>query len=230
MGNIAIIPARGGSKRIPRKNIKAFLGKPIIAYSIAAALESGLFDEVMVSTDDLEIADIARDFGAVVPFMRSEQNANDMATTVDVILEVLGCYADKDVYFEAGCCIYPTAPFTNPKLLHSTYALLRQRDFDSTFPVVRYGYPIQRALSLEGDKIAMCHPEYIHTRSQDLGLRYHDSGQHYWFRTDQIIQTKKLWSDHTGAIVISDLHTQDIDTMDDWLLAEMKYKLFMDGK
>jgi pseudaminic acid cytidylyltransferase len=225
MGRVAIIPARGGSKRIPRKNIKLFLGKPIIAYSIEAALESDLFDEVMVSTDDSEISEIAMSFGAKVPFLRSDRNSDDYATTIDVISEVIGCYKTSGRSFEQGCCIYPSAPFTTPRRLQEFVHKLSVGKFDCVFPVLKYGYPIQRALRMSGnDQVSMLDPKQITTRSQDLEATYHDAGQFYAFSVKALIDANKLWTDNTSAIEIDELTAQDIDTVDDWEIAEFKYE------
>lgn len=226
MSCIAIIPARGGSKRIPRKNIKDFLGKPIMAYGIEAALESGLFEEVMVSTEDKEITDIARQYGASVPFSRSLKNADDHATTVDVLLEVLGQYEQRGQSFKYGCCIYPTAPFVTAKKLTEAFELLQQGSFDCVFPVLRFGFPIQRALYLDPEKrIRLVQPEHISTRSQDLEPAYHDSGQFYFFDVNTMRQKKQLWTDQTGAVIVSELEAHDIDNEEDWAVAEFKYRI-----
>jgi len=223
---IAIIPARGGSKRIPRKNIKNFLGKPIIVYSIETALKSGLFDEIMVSTDDTEIAEIAQKHGAKVPFMRSEKNANDYATTADVLKEVLQNYRQlQQKNFEYACCIYPTAPFVSTELLQESFDLLNNNSFDTVFPVMAYSYPIQRALKIHEGKMQLFQPEHLNTRSQDLEKAYHDAGQFYWLQVDKFQKSGKLWTDNTGVIVIDESQVQDIDTQEDWQLAELKYKI-----
>lgn len=224
MKNICIIPARGGSKRIPRKNIKDFLGKPIIAYSIEAALKSDLFDEVMVSTDDEEIAAIARQYGASVPFMRSAETANDYATTADVLLEVLAKYRELGKEFDTLCCLYATAPFVKTERLRECYDLMRD-DIDSSFTVVEYSYPIQRSLVCHEKLIWMAYPEYKNSRSQDLLKHYHDAGQFYFSTVKNLIENKSLWGEHTAPLVLSELEVQDLDTMTDWQLAEMKYKL-----
>lgn len=223
MKNIAIIPARGGSKRIPRKNIKPFMGKPIIAYSIEAALQSGLFDEVMVSTDDEEIAEIAKQYGAKVPFLRSKETANDYATTVDVIMEVLSIYSKKKVLFDNFCCIYATAPFITSSKITAGFNLLS--DYDSIFTVVPYSYPIQRGLHIEKGKVTMLTPQYKDSRSQDLETTYHDAGQFYICKVQPFVLKKKLWTENTGALILSELEVQDLDTLTDWKLAEMKYQL-----
>ena len=224
MTSVAIIPARGGSKRIPRKNIRPFLGKPILAYSIEAAAQSQLFSEVMVSTEDDEIASLALQLGATVPFRRSEQTAGDYATTTDVLLEVLACYESQGQSFDYGCCIYPTAPFITVGLLTRAWRMLIENDYDSVFPVIRFSYPIQRALQLEENQVTMFWPEYHTTRSQDLTPAYHDAGQFYWFNVAAIRQKKRLWTDRSGAIVIDELDAHDIDTPEDWTVAEFKYE------
>jgi N-acylneuraminate cytidylyltransferase len=227
MGNIAIIPARGGSKRIPKKNIKLFLGQPIIRYSIQAALSSGLFEEVMVSTDDEEIAEEAVRSGAVVPFMRSSANSDDFATTPDVLIEVISQYSSIGKYFSSGCCIYPTAPFVTPRKLLNSYDLLNDQKFDSVFTIVKFSYPIQRALDLENGKINMINEEYLSTRSQDLPECFHDSGQFCWFNIETFQKKRILFTDNTGAIVVSEMEVHDIDEPSDWTLAEFKYKFLM---
>lgn len=225
MKKIAIIPARGGSKRIPRKNIKDFLGKPIIAYSIEAALVSGLFEEVMVSTDDEEIAGVAKKYGAKVPFMRSPANADDFATTVDVLKEVLAQYVESEgKIFNYGCCIYPTAPFTSPETLKAGFQKLETMKFDAVFPVVAFSYPVWRGLNItKEEKVEMLWPEFLNSRSQDLGKVYHDAGQWYWFATNKL--KNSLFTAHSGSIVLDEKKVQDIDTDSDWLLAELKFKL-----
>ena len=223
--NVAIITARGGSKRIPRKNIKDFLGKPIITYSIAAALDAGCFDEVMVSTDDEEIADVAQKFGAKVPFFRSAATSNDFATTVDVLEEVISEYQSRCVTFDYACCIYPTAPFVTPQRLRQGHELLLETGADSALPVVRFGYPIQRGLKVEEGRLSMIWPEHLNSRSQDLMPAYHDSGQFYWFKVARFLETRKIFAEHTVPIELSESEVQDIDTEEDWRIAEMKYRI-----
>lgn len=225
MRNLAIIPARGGSKRIPRKNIKNFLDLPIIAYSIKNALESELFQEVMVSTDDLEIAEIAVKYGAKVPFLRSNINSNDLATTFDVIEEVMSEYAKKNLVFDNTCCIYSCAPLIIKSNLIEAYNLLLSKDFKSVFPIVMYSTPIQRALMLELDRVIMSNETFETKRSQDLESFYFDAGQFYWLKNSTVINEKKIFTNNSGAIILNDLFAQDIDNETDWKLAEMKYKL-----
>jgi len=212
MGNICVIPARGGSIRIPRKNIKEFLGKPIIAYSIQAALDSGLFDEVMVSTDDLEIADIAKKYGAKVPFMRSAKNSDDFATTFDVIKEVINYYKDQSIEFDNLCCLYSCAPFVNPKVLLRAYNQLTKKKFDTVFPIIPFSFPIQRALRVNQGKVSMILEANLNIRSQDLEKSFHDSGQFYWCNTKRLLSSEKLITSNSGGVEISELDAQDIDT------------------
>lgn len=228
MSNIAIIPARGGSKRIPRKNIKDFLGKPIIAYSIETALESGLFDEVMVSTDDEEIAEISQKYGAKVPFMRSEENSHDHAGTTGVLLEVLNNYNSLERNFEFGCCIYPTAPLVSVNFLQKGFYLLMNSNYDSTFPIVKFSYPIQRALRIcEDNKIEMVWPQNRKKRTQDFEKSYHDAGQFYWFNVNNLKKKQSLFTNNMTGIEVSELAVQDIDNESDWKIAEIKYQLLI---
>lgn len=224
--NIAIIPARSGSKRIPHKNVKNFLGKPVIAYSIKTAIDSGLFDEIMVSTDSENIAEIALKYGAKIPFLRTQNTAGDHATLSDVILEVLTNYNEKfNLKFDNICCLLATAPLVKPKDLKISYNKLLKQDIDAVFPIVKYDYPIQRALKLENQKIKMIWPENKNKRSQDLEPAYHDAGLFYWIKNNIFIEQKTLWPPQTVGIEISRLAAQDIDTPEDWILAELKYKL-----
>ena len=221
--SIAIITARGGSKRIPRKNIKNFLGKPIIAYSIEAAIGSGSFDEVMVSTDDKEIAEIAMSLGAKVPFMRSEKNSDDYSTTADVIREVVLEYRKNGSDYDTLCCIYPTAPFVTASKLREAMKMLSETKADCVLPVVKYSYPIQRSLKIENGKVLMNWPENYFARSQDLTPVYHDCGQFYCMNTESLLSQMKLFAEHTLPIITSEEEVQDIDNEEDWKLAEIKY-------
>jgi N-acylneuraminate cytidylyltransferase len=225
MNNLAIITARGGSKRIPRKNIKEFRGKPIIAYSIETALRSGLFSCVMVSTDDAEIASIAKLYGAEVPFLRSANNSNDVASTADVIKEVLDELKKAGKEYSNACCIYPTAPFISEQALTQAYDLLCEKNFDTVFPVCRFSYPIQRALQIENDKTTMVWQENLNVRSQDLAPRYHDAGQFYWINTNAFLSELKLFTANTGSIILDELQVQDIDNETDWKIAELKHAI-----
>lgn len=223
--NIAIITARGGSKRIPHKNIRDFCGKPIIEYSIRAALDAQVFDTVMVSTDDERIALIAKNAGAEVPFMRSEKTANDYATTTDVLLEVIEQYDKMGIKFENACCIYPTAPFVSAVKLKNAMAMLQKDNRHSVMPVTAYSFPPLRGMVIKDDKLEYKWPEYAMTRSQDLEEIYHDCGQFYAFQVASFIRERKLVTDNTAGIVISELEVQDIDNEVDWELAEAKYRL-----
>ena len=224
MRRLAIIPARGGSKRIPHKNIKEFLGKPILAYSIEAALESGLFNEVMVSTDDAIIAAAALHYGARVPFRRSGKNAGDHSSTIAVLKEVEKDYLTQEKQgFDVVCCIYPTAPLIKIESLVAGFELLMDEDFDSVFPVAKFSYPIWRAVEIENGKTKMIWPEHQESRTQDLPAAYHDAGQWYWYQSARI--TDSLFTENSGSIILPEEDVQDIDTSSDWALAELKYKL-----
>lgn len=230
MSRLAIITARGGSKRIPKKNIREFCGKPILAYSIEAALESGLFDHVMVSTDSEEIAEIARKYGAEVPFFRSETTSGDFATTNDVLAEVLEEYEKRGMHFDVACCIYPTAPFVTAEKLKTAVAQLESNDADTLIPVVSFSYPPQRAMVVENERLVFKYPEYLDSRSQDLQSHYHDVGQFYVFRTDRFAVNKKLMVGDILPFIVSELEVQDIDNLTDWKIAEMKYRFMTEEK
>ena len=224
--DISIITARGGSKRISRKNIKDFCGKPIIAYSIEAALKSKLFTEVMVSTDDKEIADISISYGAKVPFMRSKKTADDFATTADVLEEVLLEYRKQGILFENFCCIYPTAPFVTDEKLKLCMNIFKSREVDSLVPIVKFSYPPQRCIVLNKENhLSYKWQENINKRSQDLDILYHDAGQFYFGKSDKFLKKKCLVDRMTYGYEISELEVQDIDNLDDWQIAELKYKL-----
>ena len=225
MKAIAIITARGGSKRIPRKNIKEFCGKPIIAYSIAAAKESDLFDEIMVSTDDAEIAEISKKYGASVPFMRSEATANDFATTGDVIEEVINEYEKLGKTFDIICCIYPTAPFIRSERLVEGMKLIESGEYDAISPVVKFSYPPQRGFIIVDGFLRYKYPEFMRTRSQDLEPMYHDAGQYYFTTTESFKKVKNFSPARSGCVLITDDEVQDIDTPDDWETAELKYRM-----
>lgn len=223
MSALAIITARGGSKRIPRKNIKPFCGKPIIQYSIEAALSSGIFTEVMVSTDDEEIAQIARSAGAAVPFMRSAEAANDYASTDDVIREVLEAYRAQGKCFDTFCCIYPTAPFVTAAKLRAAMAMLSENE--SVIPVVPFSYPVQRGLAIDAQgHVGYKWKEYAAARSQDLEKIYHDCGQFYACRTDAFFREGTTDTPDMVPLILSELEVQDIDTPEDWVIAEVKYQ------
>jgi pseudaminic acid cytidylyltransferase len=223
---IAIIPARGGSKRIPRKNIRPFAGRPIIEYPIAAALAAGCFDEVMVSTDDAEFAEVAKRAGAGVPFLRSAKNSDDHATTADVLIEVMKKYRESGRVFDLGCCIYPFAALVTPERLREGLQIMHANpDLNGAVPVLRFGYPIQRALRIKDNLLDMIDQRHQNTMSQDLEPAYHDAGQYYWFRWDALVQARTLLGPKVAPICLGEMEAQDIDNEDDWRLAELKYQM-----
>lgn len=218
---VAVIPARGGSKRIPRKNIKAFHGKPMIVYSIEAAIASGCFDKVIVSTDDTEIAAVAVAHGAEVPFLRPEEIADDYATTMDVMAHAIHWCQSEGWDVEAVCCLYATAPFVLPEDLQQGYALLRDSDVQFAFSATSFPFPIQRAIKLdEFGSVSMFSPENEQVRSQDLEEAYHDAGQFYWGKTEAFLTKLSIFSPHSKAVLLPRNRVQDIDTPEDWELAE----------
>lgn len=228
MKTIAIIPARGGSKRIERKNVKPFAGLPVIAYSIKAALAAGCFDTVMVSTDDPEIAATAESFGAEVPFLRSAATSDDFATTADVLREVIDEYGRRGVRFDALACIYATAPFVTPERLREAWEMLEAGKCGAAFTCVEYSYPIQRSLKIDADgMIRMNCPEFRNARSQDLAKTYHDAGQFYLSTIDSFLRSGSLWGEKTMPVILPETEVQDLDTPTDWRLAEIKYALLM---
>lgn len=229
---IAVIPARGGSKRIPRKNIRFFEGKPIIAWSIEAAIDSGCFDRVIVSTDDDEIASIARKYGAETPFIRPETLADDFSGTADVVRHAIKsintisnedeCEQPKKVI--AACCIYATAPFVYPGDIKSGLKKLREGQCDFALAVTEFEFPIQRAVKLDTKShVEMLSPEYFSTRSQDLEKAFHDAGQFCWGTSDAWLQSKPIFSSQTAAVIIPRYRVQDIDNEDDWRRAELMF-------
>ena len=222
---IAIITARGGSKRIPKKNIKDFLGKPIISYSIKAANESKLFDKVMVSTDSEEIKEVALKYGAEVPFMRSAEASDDFATTRDVLLEVINEYNKIGITFDEFACIYPTAPFISKELLVDAYAKFKSENANALIPIVRFSFPPQRAFVIKNECLSVFDEKSFLKRSQDLEPMYHDAGQFYIFNTKEFVGSNKLILDKTTGFVIDELLAQDIDNIKDWEIAENKFKI-----
>jgi len=228
--SIAIIPARNNSKRIPHKNIKLFLGKPIIAYVIEAALKSGIFDDVIVSTDSIEIADIAKKYGASVPFLRSEKNADDFATTSEVLLEVVNKLNENQVDVTNVCCIYPTAVLINENHLKKAWRQFENAEFDSVISATRFSYPIQRGLKDCNGKLEMLWPENKTKRSQDLEVIYHDAGQFYFFDVETFLVKQQLLTDNTGYVLLSDNECQDIDNPDDWEMAEIKFNYLLNKR
>lgn len=231
MSTLCIIPARGGSKRIPRKNIREFCGKPIIAYSIQAALKSDIFDEVMVSTDDGEISRTARESGAEVPFMRSSLASGDSATTADVLSEVLECYAARGRRFDMICCLYATAPFATPCKLRRAVRMLEE-GADSVVSVTPFSFPPQRGFKVANGKLSWWIPGNETARSQDLEPVYHDAGQIYLMRTDRFLEERSLVCGRCEPLVLPETEVQDIDNETDWEIAEMKYERMVarDGK
>lgn len=230
MESIAIITARGGSKRIPRKNIKEFCGQPIIAYTIKAALASRLFAKVMVSTDDMEIADIAKKYGAEVPFYRSKKNSDDYASTEDVLTEVLEKYKENGADFCWMCCLYPTAPFITADTLIACAKMFKEMNADSLVPVTKFSYPPQRCFTINDGKLKYKWPENKDMRSQDLERLYHDCGQFYFIKTEKFLKTHEIFMEKTVPYLLDNFAVQDIDNMEDWKLAEMKYKYILEMK
>ena len=225
MKALAIITARGGSKRIPRKNIKPFLGKPIIEYSIEAALQSNCFAEVMVSTDDEEIAEIAKKAGAKVPFFRSKATANDFATTADVVEEVIKAYERIGQNFDMACVLYPTAPFVTANAIKTAMMLLEQEKSDAVIPVVKFSFPPQRCVIIKDNRLTPKWPEDMAKRSQDLEPFYHDCGQFYCISVKSFLEQKAMWMKNVVPFIQDEKNVQDIDTMEDWEIAEMKYRI-----
>ena len=226
MTAVAIITARGGSRRIPGKNIREFCGKPIIAYSIEAAIKSGLFEEVMVSTDSEEIAETARNYGASIPFMRSEQTSNDYATTDDVVLETVTRYQEMGIVYDYVCCIYPTAPLISVKRLREAFRLLEEnREADSVLPVVRFSFPPQRGMIIRSGYVDYQWPENAMKRSQDLETIYHDCGSFYLCRTASLMKNKEIQGKKAIPMELPEEEVQDIDNLSDWRIAEMKYRI-----
>lgn len=230
MLSLAIITARGGSKRIPHKNIRDFCGKPILAYSIEAAKTSDIFDTVMVSTDNNEIAVIAKQYGAQVPFLRSKISSSDYATTADVIREVLQRYSKSGTDYDWFCCLYPTAPFVTAEKLQKAAQLLMQPEIDSVIPVVRFSFPPQRALVLRDSMLCYQYPENENARSQDLEPLYHDAGQFYCCKTKAFLAQNTLITKAAAPLILPEKEVQDIDNYSDWALAEIKYKNFCLGE
>ncbi|MBB1320165.1 pseudaminic acid cytidylyltransferase [Shewanella sp. SR43-8] len=218
---IALIPARGGSKRIPRKNIKLFHGKPIIAYSIEAAIASGCFDKIIVSTDDAEIAEVAQQYGAEVPFMRPASIADDYATTMMVIQHFISWCEAKKWQLEFVCCIYATAPFIQPKDIQLGLKQLEASDCDYVFSATPFEFPIQRAILLSDDsRVSMFQPQYLNARSQDLIEAFHDAGQFYWGKVSAFKFGQPFFSERSEIVNLPRKRVQDIDTTEDWEFSE----------
>ena len=222
---VAIIPARGGSKRIPRKNIKDFFGKPMIAWSIEAALKSKCFDRVIVSTDDQEIAEIAKQYGAEVPFMRSAELSDDNAGTTPVIKQAIQWLTDHSQAPRLVCCIYATAPFVSAYDIKRGLDQLEQTNASYAFTVTSYAFPIQRAIRItEVNNVEMFSPEHFQTRSQDLEEAYHDAGQFYWGKVDAWMSEKVIFGSESTPVILPRHRVQDIDTLEDWDRAEWLFK------
>lgn len=225
MNCVAIIPARGGSKRIPRKNIKSFFGKPMLSYAIETAKESKIFDEIMVSTEDIEIASIARAYGAVVPFMRSKKTADDFATTYDVLEEVLKGYDSQDRKFDIVCGIYPCVPLLKTSTLILAYQKMLKADSNAIMPVCKYSSPIEWAMKIKQGILIPDDAKAQLVRSQDIEPKYFDAGMFYFCKTDVLLQERTLMPKNTLGYIISEKECQDIDTLEDWSVAELKYKI-----
>lgn len=228
MSRLAVIPARGGSKRIPRKNIKPFCDKPMIAWSIEAALQSGCFDQVIVSTDDAEIADVARQHGAQVPFIRPPELADDHTGTTEVIAHAIGWFNAQGQAPSEVCCIYATAPFVTFADLQQGWQVLIESGCDFAFSVTSYAFPIQRAIRITpAGRVDMFHPEHFNTRSQDLEEAWHDAGQFYWGQAQAWLQNKVIFGPTSAPIKLPRHHVQDIDTPEDWVRAEWLFKALL---
>jgi pseudaminic acid cytidylyltransferase len=222
---VAVIPARGGSKRIPRKNIRHFAGKPIIAYSIAAAQECGLFDRIIVSTDDAEIKSVAESFGAEVPFVRAPDLSGDFVGTNEVIADALAWLANSNHKIDIACGLYATAPFVTANDLHRGYDLLISSKYSFVFSAAKFEFPVQRAIRhLEANGVVPFLPEFIDARSQDLEELYHDAGQFYWGRVEAFRSGLPIFSPHSSIVVLPRYRAIDIDTLEDWTQAELMYE------
>ena len=222
---LAVIPARGGSKRIPRKNIKQFAGQPIIAWSISAAKKSGCFDRIIVSTDDEEIADVARACGAEVPFIRPSELSNDQATTIPVISHAINWQNSNGEKVSEACCIYATAPFVSSEDLKRGLDVLIDSSADYAFSVTSYAFPIQRAIRITtNQRVEMFNSEFYETRSQDLEESWHDAGQFYWGRAASWLNCLPLFGQHSAPVILPRYRVQDIDTLEDWERAELMYR------
>lgn len=223
--NICIIPARGGSKRIPRKNIKEFLGKPIIAYAVEAAKKSGLFDRVVVSTDDEEIAAVALLYGAEAPFLRPKELSDDFVGTTPVVAHAIRELEKSGMRIDVACCVYATSAFLTPELLKDGFEALQKDDKQYSFSVAEFGAPIFRSFKLlDGGGVEMFFPEKFSSRSQDLPSAYHDAAQFYFGKRDAFLKDLPIFAPHSAAVKIDRRRVQDIDTPEDWEIAESIYK------
>jgi pseudaminic acid cytidylyltransferase len=228
--SLCIIPARGGSKRIPGKNIKLFAGKPIIAYSIEAAKASECFDNIIVSTDDAEIAEVAKAHGAEVPFRRPKELSDDFTTTIAVVNHAIKWFEDHQSKPEYVCCLYATAPFVNSNALQSSLKHLKKENAEYCFTVTSFPFPIQRAIQITKEqRVEMFFPEYLNTRSQDLTQAYHDAGQFYWGKADALLDGKPLFSNFAVPYILPSYLVQDIDTPEDWVRAELLFRLIKES-
>ena len=226
MQRVAIIPARGGSKRIPRKNIKVFCGKPMIAWSIDAAKASGCFDKIIVSTDDAEIADVAKEWGASVPFTRPAELSDDYTGTLPVMRHAVEWLSEHEAPVDYACCLYATAPFVSAEDLRLGWELIQEADYSYAFAVTSYAFPIQRAIRItENGRVAMFNPEHFNSRSQDLEEAWHDAGQFYWGRAKVWEEERAIFGEHSLPIKLPRHRVQDIDTAEDWERAELLFKV-----
>jgi pseudaminic acid cytidylyltransferase len=227
--NICMIPARGGSKRIPRKNIKVFNGKPIIAYSIEAALESNCFDQVIVSTDDNEIAEVAKTYGAKVPFIRPSELSNDYAGTIPVVKHTIEWLEGHNKIIDNVCCLYATAPFIQSQAISKSFQQLLESKADYCFSVTSFAFPIQRSIRItQDDKVDMFYPENFNVRSQDLEESYHDAGQFYWGKAQAFKDELIVFSEAASPYILPRYLVQDIDTMEDWIRAEAMHRVLQE--
>jgi len=228
---LAIIPARGGSKRIPKKNIKSFNGKPIIAWSIEVARNSDCFDTIIVSTDDDETAQIAKEWGATVPFIRPANLADDYTGTIPVIRHAIEWFLEQGQTPKQVCCIYATAPFITVDTLNRGLKLLIEKDCDYVFTVTSYNFPIQRAFRITSEtRIEMFYPEHFYTRSQDLEEAYHDAGQFYWGTASAWLEGRSVYANGSVPLLLTRNRVQDIDTMEDWEQAEHMFRIQTDNE
>jgi len=227
--NICVVPARGGSKRIPRKNIKVFNGKPIIAYSIEAALESNCFDQVIVSTDDNEIAEVAKKYGAKVPFIRPAELSNDYAGTISVIKHTIEWLENHGNAIDNVCCLYATAPFIQSQTIFEAFQQLQESKADYCFSVTSFVFPIQRSIRItQGGKVDMFYPENFDARSQDLEEAYHDAGQFYWGKAQAFKDELPIFSETASPYILPRYLVQDIDTIEDWIMAEAMHRVLQE--
>ena len=226
---LCIIPARGGSKRIPRKNIKEFCGQAMIGYSIEAAITSQCFDKVIVSTDDQEIAEVAKSFGAEVPFIRPDALANDHAATIPVVKHAIEWFDEQGQLPTDVCCLYATAPFIQSQTISKAFQQLQESEADYCFSVTSFAFPIQRSIRItQDDKVNMFYPENFNVRSQDLEEAYHDAGQFYWGKAQAFKDELPIFSETASPYILPRYLVQDIDTMEDWIRAEAMHRVLQE--